>query len=207
MSILNCPIILASTSPRRTDLMKQVGLEFVVRAPSADETPKRGETAKAMVARLAREKADSVVPLALREFGLGLIIASDTTVVAPNGKILGKPADRAGAVKMLGMLAGKTHVVLTGYCLLSVAREMEPQKIVRVVSSKVRMRKMSKSLIEQYVDLGESMDKAGAYAVQGIGASLIESITGSYTNVVGLPMAQLLLDLEDRFGVVPFRKP
>lgn len=199
MSSMNCPIILASTSPRRIELLKQVGLDFVSVAPFADETPKKKEPAAKMVARLAKEKAESMVNHALREYGLGLIIGSDTTVVAPNGKILGKPVDRANAIQMLGSLAGKTHTVLTAYCILSVAREMAPKKLVRIVTTKVKMRKLSKKQIETYVDTGEMMDKAGAYAAQGIGMSLIESITGSYSNVIGLPVAQLMADLESRF--------
>ena len=204
-SKLKVPIILASSSPRRIDLLRQVRLEVIVLPPNVDEKIIRGESPARMVARLAREKAEAVVALALREYGSALIIAADTTVVAPDGKkILGKPIDRADAVKMLSKLTGKVHTVLTGYCVLAVARETDPELLARVVTSRVKMRKLSPKMIAQYVESGEPMDKAGSYAAQGLGMALIERITGSYTNVVGLPIAQLLLDLERKFGISPF---
>jgi septum formation protein len=202
---LNVPVILASTSPRRIELLKQVGISFSVTSPDAHEKRKSGEPPKAMTARLAREKADSVIQHALLELGSALIIAADTIVVAPDGKhVLGKPNTPKEAQKMLKTLAGKTHTVFTGYCILSVARGIRPVQVVRVVSSKVKMRALSKQMIEFYVKTGEPMDKAGSYAAQGIGMSLIERISGSYTNIVGLPIAQLLMDLEKKFGLSPF---
>lgn len=202
---LNVPIILASTSPRRIDLLKQAGIRCLVRSPQTDEKTKRGESPKDMVARLAREKAEAVMMDALREYGAALIIAADTTVVAPDGKtVLGKPRDAADARKMLKKLLGKTHTVLTGYCILAVAREMEPERLIRVVRSRVKMRPLSDEAILKYIATGEPMDKAGSYAAQGIGAALVESLRGSYTNVVGLPMSQLMTDLEKKFGVVAF---
>jgi septum formation protein len=157
------------------------------------------------VARLASEKAGSVMQMALWKHGAALIIAADTIVVAPDGRtVLGKPRDEAEARRMLGKLAGRTHTVLTGYCILAAAREMEPERIVRVVTSRVTMRKLDKSAIERYVASGEPMDKAGAYAAQGLGNALIDRISGSYTNVVGLPMTQLLQDLERKFELPLF---
>jgi septum formation protein len=220
----NLKIVLASTSPRRVDLLTQAGLAHQVVAPDADETMLPHETPKAMVARLAREKAEAVVARILAGMVSGiqssekiLIIAADTTVVAPNGKtVLGKPRSEAEARKMLGMLAGQTHTVLTGYCLLKIqppagarrsksknsvpvfeaARPYHSHVLVRVVTSKVKMRKLSQQAIATYVKTGEPMDKAGAYAAQGIGMTLIESLNGSYTNVVGLPICQVLEDIE-----------
>jgi septum formation protein len=201
-SPLNCPIILASTSPRRVDLLTQVGLQFIPRAPETDETPRKGEKPDKLVHRLAREKAESVMNLVLWEYGAAMIIAADTIVVAPGGsKILGKPRDEADARRMLGLIQGKTHVVHTGYCILACAREMKPKIRVRVVTTRVKMRKLTRDDIARYVATREPMDKAGAYAAQGIGMAMIERISGSYTNVVGLPISNILEDLENVFDV------
>jgi septum formation protein len=181
-----------------------------------------------MVARLARDKAEAV---ALRVVAGGvrglkrgapvLIIAADTTVVAPGGsgsrgRVLGKPRDTREAKRMLGRLAGREHTVLTGYCVLELRESkrgrasrtelpsFESHILGRVVVSRVRMRRLSARDIAAYVATGEPMDKAGAYAAQGIGMALIEEIRGSYANVVGLPICQLAQDLEGRFGVSLF---
>lgn len=204
-SLLNVPIILASTSPRRIELMKQVRIPVHVRAPEAEEKRKRGESPRHMVARLARDKGLSLMTSALWEFGAALILSADTTVVAPDGKtVLGKPDDESDAKRMLKKLSGRTHCVFTAYCILSVARETRPETLLRTVSSKVTMRSLSGEMIDNYIKTKEPMDKAGSYAAQGLGMALIEKISGSYTNVVGLPMAQLLTDLEKRYGITPF---
>lgn len=204
-SPLNVPIVLASTSPRRIELMKQVNIPVHVVSPECEEKSRRGESPRGMVARLAKEKANSVLTSVLWEHGSALIISADTVVVAPDGKsVLGKPRDAEDAARMLGKLVGKTHTVLTAYCIVSAAREMKPKFITRVETSRVKMRKVSRTDIGRYIQTGEPMDKAGAYAAQGLGMSLIENIHGSYTNVVGLPMAQLLTDLEKNFGISPF---
>jgi septum formation protein len=133
--------------------------------------------------------------------GPAIIIAADTIVVSPNGKnILGKPKDQSDAEKTLKSLVGKTHTVLTGYCILVRAAGQPEKKRIRRVKSLVKMRSLSPREIARYVKSGEPMDKAGAYAAQGIGTALVESLRGSYTNVVGLPIAQLLLDLEQMMG-------
>jgi septum formation protein len=196
------PIVLASASPRRIELLSQVGLDPVVMAPEVDETPLRRESPRAMVARLARAKAEAAVPRALRRFSKAVVIAADTTVVAPDGRrILGKPRDRADASRMLALLSGRTHTVLTGYCVLSVSRGGSAARFVRVVRSRVTLRKLGRRDIERYLRTGEPFDKAGSYAAQGMGMALIERIQGSYANVVGLPVAQLLRDLEERLGL------
>jgi septum formation protein len=193
-------LILASSSPRRIELLRQVGFAPIVAAPNADETPKRGEAPRELVQRLAKEKARSIA-CGLAGAEDWIVIAADTIVVAPGGKrILGKPLDVSDARKMLKSLAGRTHVVFTGYCVLSAKKT-----VVRVVKSNVTMRAMSAADIAAYVDSGEPMDKAGSYAAQGIGMALIEKLSGSYTNVVGLPMAQLLKDLERNFDVTLFQ--
>ncbi|MGK5082585.1 Maf family protein [Bdellovibrionota bacterium FG-1] len=199
-------IVLASSSPRRIELLTQAGLELTVMAPDADETMLAGEKPRAMVARLAREKAETVAAHILAkgastgEKGRNVIvIAADTTVVAPDGKrVLGKPDNEAEARRMLARLAGNTHTVFTGYCIL----QIRPSHIlVRTVRSRVRMRALSRRDIAAYVRTGEPMDKAGAYAAQGIGMALIEEIEGSYSNVVGLPICQVMADLELKFRV------
>ncbi len=193
-------LVLASSSPRRIELLRQVGFSPIVSPPDADETPRKGEGPAKMVSRLARDKARSV---ASRLGGADwLVIAADTIVVAPGGKkILGKPRDAEEAKRMLRALAGRSHIVFTGYCVQS------PGKVLsRVVRSTVRMRRLNAGDIAAYVATGEPMDKAGSYAAQGIGMGLIERISGSYTNVVGLPMAQLLKDLEESFDVPLFSR-
>ena len=195
-------IILASTSPRRIDLMKQVGLDCEVKSPDADETPYHGESPAKLVARLSREKARSVATKTKpSKTGNTLIIAADTIVVDPSGKkILGKPRNVSEARRMLKMLAGKTHTVLTGYCIYEIDGGVH-HHTVRVVRSRVAMRKLTPKQIASYVATGEPMDKAGSYAAQGMGMGLIEKINGSYANVVGLPVSQLLVDLETHFGL------
>ncbi|MGK5085979.1 Maf family protein [Bdellovibrionota bacterium FG-2] len=207
--LLAVPIVLASTSPRRSDLLKQMGLEFFVESPNVREIRKKGESPREMVRRLAHEKAASLEEASLRRFGAALIIAADTIVIAPDGKrVLGKPRSVLEAKKMLALLSGKTHTVYTAYCVLAVSRGIlsggDRRRILRVVSSRVRIRKLSREDIVNYVATGEPMDKAGSYAAQGLGMALIESIVGSYTNVVGLPVSHLLGDLEDQFGLPLF---
>jgi septum formation protein len=196
-------IVLASTSPRRVDLLRAAGLEFSQFAPRTEETVRRGESPRRMVARLAREKAVAVAAAMRGGHPSTIIIAADTTVVAPGGKgVLNKPRDAEDAYRMLRRLCGATHEVLTGYCLLLARADGTRHVKSRVVSSKVALRALSPAQIHAYIATGEPMDKAGAYAAQGIGQVLVERITGSYTNVVGLPMAQLLADLEREFDVV-----
>jgi septum formation protein len=195
-------LILASTSPRRIELMKQVGLSCEVLSPDADETPKRGETPARLVARLAKEKAASVARKLLET--PALIIAADTIVVEPTGKkILGKPRSIEEAQKMLRLLSGKTHTVLTGYCIYPTGDKQK--SVVRVIKSQVSMRSLTSTQIKAYVASGEPMDKAGSYAAQGLGMALIEKLNGSYANVVGLPISQLLIDLEEQFGLEVFQ--
>lgn len=202
-------IILASSSPRRVALMTQAGLPPIVVHPNTDETEIKGESPRSMVSRLSREKADAVAARILAGLAPGvnrdapsLIIAADTTVVAPDGKkILGKPLDEADARRMLARLAGREHTVLTSYCVLRLNHSHPSRALIRVVVSRVRMRELSRVDIARYVLTGEPMDKAGAYAAQGVGMALIESIRGSYANVVGLPICQLVQDLEQRFDI------
>jgi len=196
---MNPKIVLASGSPRRKELLTSAGVEFSVHAPDVDETPIRGERPNAMVARLSTLKARTA---AQKVLGAGVsgdsfwVLAADTTVVSATGKNLGKPADVSEARKMIRALQGKKHRVFTGYTLLQIFGGKEKKKIVRTIGTDVFIKKMNADEIAAYVAQGESLDKAGAYAAQGFGMVLIEKISGSYTNVVGLPVAQVLADLK-----------
>lgn len=195
-------IILASTSPRRIELLTQLGLAPKVIAPHTDETVLPGEKPRALVRRLAQAKALSVTGRAEFKGKLPsdtVVLAADTIVVL-GGRILNKPGNAREARSMLKSLSGRRHEVLTGYCLISNSKQ-----VVRVVSSKVRIARLSKHAIASYVATGEPMDKAGAYAAQGMGMGLIEGISGSYANVVGLPVAQVIQDLSQSFGFELFK--
>jgi septum formation protein len=172
------PLVLASASPRRAELLRAAGFQFTVRAADVDESVRAGETPCDYVARLALEKAQAVA----RRAG-ELVLAADTTVVV-DGQILAKPADAADAERMLRLLSGRSHEVLTGVCLLS---DAGPD--ARVAVTRVRFVEMSDGEIAWYVSTGEPMDKAGAYGIQGLGSRFVLEVNGSYTNVVGLPVA------------------
>lgn len=188
-------LILASQSPRRKELLSHLGLPFSVLSPKVDETRKPNESGARMVKRLSRLKARAVAA-EIKE-GACLVLAADTTVVTTSGKILEKPKDKAHAYKMLYALQGSTHVVLTAYCLMKVQSQHALLLKSRTVKTRVRFKKMSRKDILNYLKTDESMDKAGAYAAQGKGSVFVQSICGSYTNVVGLPMAELIDDLKE----------
>ncbi len=170
--------MLASASPRRRDLLAGLGLRFTVRAGAVDETPLAGEEPAACVRRLAAVKAAARV-----EDG-ELVLAADTVVVL-DGEMLGKPRDPAAARRMLAAIAGREHTVLTGVALHDAAAGRAE---AAVEASRVRMARMSPADVAWYVATGEPLDKAGSYAVQGVGALFVEAIHGNYTNVVGLPL-------------------
>lgn len=180
-------IILASGSPRRLQLLQGLGFEVEVMVPHVDETPLADENPYDMVLRLASLKANAIsLPVHRLDYP---IIAADTTVFCDN-RILGKPADEQDAINMLHFLSGKEQAVITGYAV-------KERQGVRVghVSTRIRFRILSRTEITRYVSTGECFDKAGAYGIQGFGAGLISTITGSYTNVVGLPLDEILLAL------------
>ncbi len=177
-------LILASSSPRRRELLAGLGLRFDVVTSDVEERLGPGEAVEAYVERLARAKAAAVAARHPQAW----IIAADT-VVWLDGHILEKPSDRDDAIRMLATIAGREHVVYTGTALQNRARGWDRAS---VTATRVRMVTIPRDEIEWYVGTGEPMDKAGAYAVQGIGAMFIDSIDGNYTNVVGLPLAPLL---------------
>ena len=180
-------IILASGSPRRRALLHDLGLEFEVYKPDVDESHSPDENPEALCARLSRLKAEA----GARKFPDALVIAADTIVVI-DGKILGKPVNRDDAVKMLTILQGRTHEVLTG---LSVC--MNGRVLTHVEHTSVKFRPLSETEIRAYVSTGECDDKAGAYAVQGKGSLLVEGLQGDYFNVVGLPVCRLGMMLHE----------
>ena len=188
-------LILASGSPRRKELLSWAGISFEIIISDVDETLIKNESPSKMVRRLSREKAEAVGAQLLSSTVKAIIIAADTTVVSPRGKILGKPSDLKEAFKMISELQGKTHQVLTGYSLVKIKNGKIQETISKVVKTSVTMRPLSVSERNFYLSQGESMDKAGAYAAQGFGMVLIEKIRGSYTNVVGLPMNEVLKDV------------
>lgn len=175
--------ILASASPRRRELLASIGVDFDVMPSHVPEIHREGEAPEEYVARLSRDKANALAVAHPSRW----VIAADTTVFLDE-RLLEKPADAADAARMLAAIAGRTHVVYTGVTLENAdlgARD------TRVAESEVRILPLSAAEIEWYVASGEPLDKAGAYAAQGIGAIFIDSIHGSYTNVVGLPLAML----------------
>ena len=185
-------LILASASPRRAELLAAAGIPFRVQPVEIDEAPHPGELPEAYVERVALDKARALV---CRDPGT-LILAADTTVVA-GGQILGKPADDAEASRMLEVLSGRDHEVLTG-----VALRRGEKTITHVERSWVRFLQLTPAEVAWYVSTGEPRDKAGAYAIQGLASRFVEHITGSYSNVVGLPVAQVY-QLLCRLGGVP----
>jgi septum formation protein len=191
--------ILASTSPRRIELLKQSGYRFTVIAPNIDESIRPRESARAMVLRLSAHKAVAVARGINRK--QMIVLAADTCVVSPAGKILGKPTSGRSACQMLKSLQGKVHTVYTGYALFVVEGSGYCRLIQRAVRTRVRMAKLNDAEIKRYVATGEPMDKAGAYAAQGIGMGFIESLNGSYSNVVGLPMNEVRQDLDWAFKI------
>jgi septum formation protein len=188
-------IVLASASPRRRELLRALGLAFDVRAADVDEAIRGGESAFDAAERLAREKAAAVASGAPD----ALVIAADTLVVL-DGEALGKPKDRADARRMLARLAGRAHEVVTGVALSKGGRLASGREVTRVVFAP-----MSPAEVEAYAASGEPDDKAGAYAVQGIGGLFVERVEGSPSNVVGLPV-RLLYTLAAEMGVDLSRK-
>ncbi len=192
---MNKKIVLASGSPRRKELLEMAGIPFEILIPEVDETPLARETPQNMVKRLALMKALAAARGLSRDPGSSLILSADTTVVDPYGRNLGKPRNVLEARKMVAALAGKDHFVFTGYSLVEIRKGVVQRTLSRRVRTRVRIREMTAREIRDYVGRGESLDKAGAYAAQGFGMALIEQISGSYTNVVGLPITEVTRDL------------
>lgn len=188
-------LILASTSPRRKQLLEGAGLCFTVVSPPGPEAqPEAGEDPVAYAARAAAQKArETALHVASTMKGEKWILSADT-VVTIGGEVLGKPEDEADALRMLRRLCGVTHKVHTGVAIADPAGELVFGKSFK---TGVDFAKPGEARLEAYVATGEPLDKAGAYAIQGKGAFLVRSITGSYSNVVGLPVAEVCKALAD----------
>jgi len=175
----NQKLILASRSPRRAALLKSAGLAFDIVFPNADETLHTDETAVEFTTRVAREKAESVE-------ADGIVLGADTAIVV-EGRILGKPDGPEEAGRMLRLLSGKMHEVITGVCLRTAGKAA-----CFHVTTAVLFREVSEDEIAAYVATGEPLDKAGAYAIQGGAGGMVRRIDGSYSNVVGLPLTEVI---------------
>lgn len=177
-------LILASNSPRRRELLEKAGLQFEVRGVELDESPRRGEPAASCAERLARAKALAAAENAPAG---SLVLGADTVVVAA-GQMLGKPDDAADAARMLRLLAGGTHYVVTGVCIVRAPGDVE---VLEHESTVVRFKPLSEAIIQEYVNSGEAMGKAGAYAIQGLASKFVERVDGDIDNVIGLPVASV----------------
>ncbi|BHH82595.1 Maf family protein [Desulforhopalus sp. 52FAK] len=177
-------IILASGSPRRKEFLENLGLSFDVVVASINEAAMEHELPGDFVLRMAREKASCVAG----QFPESCVISGDT-IVCLGQTILGKPLSTDHAVDLLLQLSGREHIVRSGFCVMQKSRQVVR---VRSVETRVTFTEFSKDAARAYVATGEPMDKAGAYGIQGVGGMFVRSIEGSYTNVVGLPVAELL---------------
>lgn len=191
----NEKIILASKSPRRSELLTSVGVPFEVIAADVDETLRRGETPAGHTERLSLDKAKKVAEIYTNSF----VIGADSVVVLDGG-IMGKPADVSDAVRMLSLLSGKTHSVVSGYSVVAVDQGVG---ISGFVETKVTMKELGDEEIRAYVATLEPMDKAGAYAIQGYASCMVKEICGSYSNVVGLPVSEVI-ELLVELGALKF---
>ncbi|HZJ54040.1 MAG TPA: Maf family protein [Myxococcaceae bacterium] len=214
------PLVLASASPRRRALLEQLGIPLRIDPAHLDENVRAGESAEQYVLRLAREKADAVHA----RHPHATVLAADTSVVL-EGRLLGKPGTAEEAMEMLRALSGRTHQVMTAVAVRAAAFEIPledpqarrrpdqggPSTVVagggeRLVTASVTFAAANEATLRWYVSTGEPMDKAGAYAVQGIGGFLVERIEGSYSAVVGLPLVETLALLRDAGYILPWEQ-
>ena len=194
-------LVLASASPRRSDLLRKAGIVFDICPADVPEIPVEGELPGAFAERVAQEKALAV----WRQRPTDFVLGADTIVVV-NGTLLGKPRDKADAVRMLRMLSGRKHEVITAVCLIGPHRQDSDTKNplfvdVRSETTTVTMKSISAAEIQAYVASGEPMDKAGAYAIQGGAAMWIPEIQGDHSNVVGLPVSLVRTMLQERGAI------
>lgn len=183
-------LILASSSPRRKEMLRASGIDFEVVVANIDETPKNNEKGHAYVKRNAFEKGFVV---SKQTSGSAFILSADTIVVTKEDKILEKPLNFAHAVEMLNMLSNNTHLVLSGYSLFQNNQEI----VSRIVETYVTFREITQPEIHAYINTQEPFDKAGGYGIQGKAMGFVLKVEGSYTNVIGLPLAEVLIDLKN----------
>ena len=195
-------LILASSSPRRVELLNQLSLTFRVVSPDINETIRRGESHLEYVSRMSSEKADSVFAKTA-ECGDYIVLSGDTVVIVDDG-LLGKPVDKNDAIEMLQRLSGNTHQVITSVSVKgNLGKGFSGEKICidsMLVETNVRFRVLTIDECVSYWNTGEPADKAGAYGIQGLGAVFVERIEGSYSNVVGLPLSETA-QLLSKFGI------
>jgi septum formation protein len=180
------PVVLASRSPRRRELLERASLRFEIQVRDVDETPEPGESPVQLAVRLAKAKAEAVAADLDSD---ALVLGADTIVVLGE-TILGKPTDDEDAARMLRMLSGNCHEVITAFAI-TVAPAAQLWS-TRSVHTKVYFRDLTEAVIERYVATGEPLDKAGGYGIQGLGVQLVARTEGSYSNVVGLPLVEVL---------------
>jgi septum formation protein len=185
-------IILASASPRRKEILANTGLKFTVCSSNYEEDLALAKEPRALARFLSRKKAEDVV----QKYSDAIVIAADTFIVFKN-ELLGKPSDPDDARRMLKMLSGKVHEVITGFTIID---SKSKKKVSRSIETKVYFKKITMTEINAYVRSGEPLDKAGAYAIQGLGAVFIDKIEGDFFNVVGLPICALAESLK-KFGI------
>ncbi len=186
-------LILASSSPRRAEVLRDAGFVFEVRPADLDETRLLQEAAADYVRRVARAKAKAIADTARAAGERAIVIAADTIVLA-EGQILGKPKDADDARRMLRLFSGKTHEVLTALCVINIPAGKES---LHVEKTRVQFLKMSEDEIESYIRTGEPFDKAGAYGIQGIAGRFATRVEGCYFNVLGLPLSRLWTTLQE----------
>jgi septum formation protein len=180
-------LVLASASPRRAEILRNAGFSFEIFTADVDETPRPHEPAQVYVRRLAEEKARVAVKRFAHAATPVIVVAADTTVVV-GGQMLGKPENREDARRMLRLLSGQTHEVLTGICVI---RSSDGHAASHVEITRVSFAELSESEIEEYISSGEPFDKAGGYGIQGIAGRSVTRIEGCYFNVMGLPLSRL----------------
>lgn len=193
------PLILASASPRRRDFLQALGIDFTIVPATVDENPRPGEAARAYVERICAAKAAAVA----NDHPQSWVLAADTAVILDD-RILGKPADQAAAVAMLLELRGRTHEVWTAFCLVHGDNGVEE---CRSVATEVVFSAFPPLLAQSYAATGDPLDKAGAYGIQGPGGVLVERISGSYSNVVGLPLSEVVTTLTTHAVIKPKKVP
>jgi len=185
-------LVLASSSPRRKELLEKTGLNFTVDAVEIEELLEDGTDPATLAIRISLQKALAAVP----RHPDSIVIAADTFGLL-DGKFLGKPVDAAHAREMLLLMNGRRHEVITGFTIMDT---VTGRTISNSVRTEVYFKKLSESCIDEYVSTGEPLDKAGAYAIQGLGAGLVKKINGDYPNVVGLPIVRLA-EMLSEFGI------
>lgn len=198
VDLKNHSFVLGSGSPRRLELLENMGISCEVIKPDIDEIRAEDEGARNYVARNCQQKAAAVIDILEKNdrTGKSVVLCADT-VVSIGERVLEKPADESEARRMLRELSGKRHCVWTGFCLRLFQSEAHSAPVVQTVKTDVEFRVLQEDDIAWYLNTGEPFDKAGAYGIQGYGANFVSTITGSYSNVVGLPMVEVHLGLKE----------